>query len=224
MILMTGHAEDLKSNLQQAEIGDYIVIAQGKTLTLFHIFAKSGKKLTVEEVTIAEPIACKYVKSWKDWITSNAPHNTSWVLYQIDLDQGTLENYYSFTKQGYFIVPQAENFLQTLLHLKLEPIPDANRRKAGMKPKASPVDNRPLWQPKMVVEGRVIDDVAFNAYETEWPKDGSPISGKAIEIYIPKEHGTYPAYFPYWLQVKGVFGPARVRIIDSGKNMISPKQ
>lgn len=218
-----GFGEILRENLYQAEKGDYVVIAQGKTLTLLHIFDKFPQRIIVEEVTIAAPLACRYTTSWKNWLKEGAPQNSSWVLYHIDLQKGTLDNYYSFTKQGYFSVPQTENFLQTLLHLKLTPIPEASRKKVGLSSRDDPRKVRPLWQPTMVVEGQPIAHVSFDAYETIWPLDNSPISGKTLEIFIPKEKGVYPAYFPYWMQVKGVFGPAKVRIIDSGKGMVSPK-
>lgn len=213
----------LKDNLDHAQKGDYIVISQGKSFILFHIFDHQKDTLTVEEVTIPSTFATQNVTSWKSWLEDCAPYNTSWVLYQIDLKEGVMKNYYSFTKQGWYQVPQADNFLQTLLHLKLSPLPTASRPKIGHLPRHAAKDTRPLWQPKMVFEGKTLEGIPFNAYQTEWPKDGSPLSGKTVELYLPSEPGNYPNYFPYWLQVKGTLAQGKVRIIDSGKNARSPQ-
>lgn len=213
----------LKNNMEKAKNGDYLVIAQGKTYTLFHIFDVKNKVLTIEEVSIPSQTACQVVTSWRGWFEESAPKNTSWVIYQIDLNSGEMKNYFSFTKNGWYIIPEAENFLKTLLDLPLTPIPVVERRKIGNRPSGGAFDKRKLWQPKMVVEGEVKAGTEFDAYTTEWPRDGGPLSGKSIEIFLPKDTGLYPSYFPYWLQVKGVLGPARVRIIDSGSSLKSPK-
>lgn len=213
----------LRENLDQAQIGDYLVIAQGKSYTLFHIFDKKPRQLTIEEVTIPSATACQEISSWRNWLAMGAPHNTSWVHYQIDLNSARLENYYSFTKNGWFIVPDADNFLQTLLQLELELIPENSRKKTGRAPRRGKPDSRQPWQPTMVVNGQIIEGVRFNAYQTTWPKDGGLLSGKTLELYLPETNSSYPAYFPYWLQVKGILGPAKVRIVDSGSGLHSPK-
>ena len=43
-----------------------------------------------------------------------------------------------------------------------------------------------------------------------------------IEVYVPHESNKYPAYFPYWLQISGMVGKAKVRIVDSGSQLASP--
>lgn len=212
----------LKKNLASAESGDFVVIAQGNSYTLFHILSNQMPILQVEEITIPAAIACETVPSWRTWVANNAPQNTSWVQYQIDLSKDEIKNYYSFTKNGYFTVPEADNFLAVLLKLNLEEIPYQMRRKIGP-PQRGAQSERNLWQPKMIVDGGLVPGVVFDAYSTVWPKDGGPISGKTIEVYLPHNTGQYPAYFPYWLQSKGMAGQANVRVIDSGKGLSSPK-
>ena len=51
---------------------------------------------------------------------------------------------------------------------------------------------------------------------------GADLSNKTIEIYLPRNSQIYPTYFPYWLQVNGVAGKAKIRIIDSGSRLKSP--
>jgi hypothetical protein len=201
----------LLNNLQKAKNGDYVVISQGKSYTLFHIMEVKPELLTVQEITIPASIALQQVTSWPAWVQNNAPCNTSWVQYQIDASKGELKNYYSFTKKGWFTVPEAENFLQTLLKLDLLPIPPSKRKRVG--------SSSALWEPKMVINGQIHNEVHFNAWVATWPKDGGPLSEKTIEIYLPEDSTNYPAYFPYWLQTQGVVGQAKVRIVDSGRGL-----
>lgn len=221
-LLLFGEDSILLKNLNKAEVGDFVVIAQGKSYTLFHIFDVQKPLLTIEEITIPASLACRQVKSWRSWVEKNAPQNTSWVHYQIDLQRGEIKNYYSFTKNGRFLVPEAENFLATLLRLQLQPMDSQSRRKVGQKKGGQ--DTRKFWQPNMVVNGQVQPNVEFDAYIADWPHDGGPLSGKSIEIYLPHNEGAYPDYFPYWLQTSGMMGQAKVRVVDSGKGLNSPKK
>ncbi|MBA2369812.1 MAG: hypothetical protein H0V82_12460 [Candidatus Protochlamydia sp.] len=211
----------LKENLQRARRGDYLVIASNKTQTLMHIYDKQPNVITIEEIAVPEGRAPKRM-AWKDWIQQNAPGNTSWVMYEIDLQSGQMVRYFSFTKNGWYSIPDADNFLSKLLNLSLTKIPEDERKRAGPKSSSGP-DLRPLWQPRMIVDGRPINKVQFDAWRTRWPRDSSELSGRVIEIYLPQESQVYPSYFPYWLQINGAIGRAKVRIIDSGRGLHSPK-
>lgn len=217
------HAESLvlKNNLQQAKPGDFLVISSNKTLTLMHIYAKENQRLTIEEIALPESKQPTKI-SWKEWVAQNAPGNTSWVMYEIDLMTGQMLRYYSHTKQNWYEIPDKDNFLSKLLTLKMTKMSDYSRKRVGPKPFAGP-DMRPFWQPRLVIEGKPIEGVLFDAWQTSWPRDGSELSNKTIEIYLPKDNQNYPSYFPYWLQINGVAGKAKIRIIDSGSNLKSPK-
>lgn len=212
----------LRNNFQRAQPGDYIVISANKTQTLLLIDAKSSSRLTIEEVTIPE---CRHPPGhrWREWLKQGAPGNTSWVKYDIDLQTGQMMHYYSFTKRNWFEIPDADNFLCKLLNLRFTQIPDNVRKRVGPKTRSGP-EMRPLWQPQMIVDGQPVKGVPFNAWRTRWSHDNSELSGKLIEVYLPKDSHRYPAYFPYWLQISGVVGRAKVRIIDSGSNLHSPLQ
>ncbi|KAF3363326.1 hypothetical protein PHSC3_000080 [Chlamydiales bacterium STE3] len=220
------HADELviKNNLRLAKAGDYIVASQGATMTVLRIFEKQSNLITLEEVTLPASRVNRCVQNWRGWYESGAPGNTSWVIYQLDLDSGTMIRYFSYTKNGWFEIPKIENFLGTLLNLPLYRIPDEQKRKIGPLGTNSFKDRRCHWQPQMVVDGHVVSDVAFDAYRTRWPKDGSPLAGKSIEIYVPEANTLYPAYFPYWMQISGIVGKARLRIIDSGAQLNTPKK
>jgi hypothetical protein len=212
----------LRDNLQMAQPGDYIVVMTGKTKTLMHIAKKENQLLTIEEIAVPE---CKIAPNtnWKEWVAEGAPGNTSWVMFEIDLQTGQMHKYYSFTKRNWFEIPDADNFLSKLLNLKFIKIPDNARKKAGPKGRSGP-DHRPFWQPRMIAEGKIVQGVAFDAWRTRWPKDGSDLSGKLIEIYLPSDKQRFLSYFPYWLQISGAIGKAKIRIIDSGSGLKSPKK
>lgn len=209
----------LKDNLQQALPGDFLVISANKTITVMHIYDKQAGILIVEEIAVPEGRKPQKI-SWREWVENNAPGNTSWVMYEIDLYTGRMLRYYSFSKQGWFEIAEADNFLSKMLNLRLSPIPDKDRKKIGTKLFAT--DDSRFWQPPLVVDGQLIRGVKFDAWRTRWPKDSSDLSGKAIELYLPQDNQAFPSYFPYWLQINGVPGRARVRMIDSGAGLRSP--
>lgn len=212
----------LKDNLQKANRGDFLVISSDKTETLMHIYDKQNGRVVIEEIAIPESTRAGTSLSWKEWVKQNAPGNTSWVLYEIDLTSGQMVQYYSFTKRGWFEIPEADNILSKLLNLQFSKIPEKARKKVGPQPTSGP-DWRPLWQPRLVVDGHVIKGVAFDAWTAKWPRDGGDLAGKTIEVYLPQDNQRYPSYFPYWLQITGMVGKAKIRIIDSGSGLVSPK-
>lgn len=214
---LQGEEVVLRNNLQKAKPGDYLVITANKTLTLMHIFDKKENLLTIEEISVPES---KQPANWKQWVEQRAPGNTSWVMYEIDLSNGQMARYFSFTKNQEYNISDADNFLTKLLNLKFTKLADYERKRVGPKPGGGP-DMRPFWQPRMVVNGQTVDGVVFEAWKTSWPRDGSELSNKTIEVFLPQNSETYPSYFPYWLQIVGAVGKAKIRIIDSGSGLKS---
>src|SRR6187401_3306624 len=104
LVLLQGLFGDmyLRDNLKKTKAGDFIVAAQGKTVSLLRVIKNEEGKLTLEE--ISAPIkTCPY--SWRSWAQSGAPGNTSWVIYQIDLASGRMLSAYSLTRQTSFQIP-----------------------------------------------------------------------------------------------------------------------
>lgn len=212
----------LRNNLQSAKPGDYLVISVNKTLTLMHIVEKQNQLLTIEEIALPENRQPPN-SNWKEWVAQNAPGNTSWVMYDVDLQTGQMARYFSYSKNNWYDIPDTDNFLSKLLNLKMTRIPDYDRKRIGPKSGSGP-EMRPFWQPRMIVDGNPVQGVHFDAWRTSWPRDGSDLSNKTIEVYLPKNSQSYPSYFPYWLQINGAVGKAKIRIIDSGSQLKSPKQ
>lgn len=226
MLLMCGLSADLylRDNLGKARAGDYIVTYQNKAFTLLHISEKSGNGLTVEEITVPAQVMPKTGKvAWKEWVQGGAPGHTSWVVYDVDLESGKVGRYYSYSKNEW--MAPADNFLSTLLNLRLELVPVSERKRVGPRPNDTFADRRKPWQPRMIVNGQVVEGVNFDEWRTSWPKDNSDLSGRTIEVFLPVEglSEQYPSYFPYWLQISGMIGKAKIRIIDSGSGLVSPK-
>lgn len=212
----------LRENLKRAQKKDYLVTAQNKNYTLFHIYDKKNDFITIEEITVPMNRFPRHMGSWKQWINLKAPGHTSWVMYTINLKTAQMVEFYSLSKKTWYDVNKAENFLTTLLNLRLVEIPPEDRKRVGFPPLPGMTDHRPYWQPKLVVNGQDIQGAFFNAWTTQWPKDGTDLADKTIEVYVPVENDKYPSYFPYWLQISGIIGNAKIRIIDSGTQMESP--
>jgi len=117
-----------------------------------------------------------------------------------------------------------DNFLSKLLTLRMVKIPLNEMKKAGPKPPEGVPDNRHYWTPRVVYEGSTVHDVQFEAWRTKWPRDSNELSGKSIIVYLPKDDKRYPSHFPYWLEIQGMLGKAKIRIIDSGRNLKSPRK
>lgn len=207
----------LRENLQKAQPGDFIVAAQGKNFSLINILDKQPGKLTIEEISIPAAKIPRRQFSWKNWVMQGSPGCTSHVTYTIDPSTGQMLNFFIQRHGRWYEASPQSNFLSTLLNLQFHLIsPDQRRRVGGVLS-----SNRPFWQPKLIVEGQTIDGVEFNAWKTSWPKDGSDLAGKTIEVYLPLEGSGYPSYFPYWLQISGGIGNAKIRIVDSGTGLTS---
>lgn len=221
-----GAAEEifLRDNLMQAKPGDYLVTAQGRSYTLLLIRDKSAETLTIEEITVPSDGFPDDYSSWRSWVADGAQGNTSWVAYEIAPRSGEMVEFFSYTQQGWCDVSESENFLGTLLNLRLQRMNPEQRRRVGPLPRSGESDKRPFWNPPLKVDGKVIEGVPFDAWRTRWPRDNSELSGKSIDVYLPRKGSKYPSYFPYWLQIGGGIAKAKVRIIDSGFGLQSPQE
>jgi len=211
----------LLENLQKANSGDFIVTSQNKCFSLLHVFNKTNTTIAIEEICIPSSKVSSSNFSWRDWMAQGAPKNTSWVTYTIDLSSGQLLESFALTKRGWQPIARQDSFFYTLLNLQLEKIPYEQRKRVGSLIPTSHANKR-LWQPTIVMDGNKIEGINFDGWKTFWPKDGSELSGKAIEAYTPVASSGYATYFPYWLQVSGSVICAKIRIIDSGKQLLSP--
>ena len=218
----------LKEKLGFAPTGSFLVLEQNRTFTLLYIHQRDEHKLVIEEVSIPAAHFAKHPMNWKVWFEKGAPGHTGWIISQINLMTGSFEETFSYTHRGWIDMSASNQFLTTLLNLKFQEVPDSERRKIGLPPGYHKVDHRPLWTPRLVMNGQVVAHVPFRAYKARWPADGTDLSRKYVEIYLPEpqtadQESPYPMYFPYWLEVEGKIGSAKIRVVDSGINANSPK-
>jgi len=216
---LSAQSLQLLQNFQRAKPGDYLVTARNKNYTIILVSSQKDRKLVVEEITAPLNKIPKNIESWRQWIESGAYGHTGWIRYELDLNNGQMVSLYSFTHQRWLDTSSADNWLSTLLNLNFQQIPDRERKKTGAASPKKPT----FWNPTMVVNGEIIPGVFFEAYRAKWPKDNSELSGKLIEIYLPQDSQLYPSYFPFWLQISGIVGKAKLRMIDTGSNLRSPK-
>lgn len=216
----------LKEGLSQAVKGSYLVIEQDKTCTLIFVREHLGESIVLEEISVPAATFAKQKTGWKLWLEKGAQGHTSWIVSQISLRNGKFEEAFSYTRQGWIDMSEAGSFFTTLLNLPFEEVTQADRRRVGLPPGYRRAENRPIWNPRLVVEGAIVANVSFTAFRTRWPADGTELSRKKIEIYLPDlaaDDTRCPLYFPYWLEVDGKYTNVKVRVIDSGMNARSPK-
>lgn len=214
----------LLDNLAKTREHDFVVTSINKTYTLLHVTARTEDSVVLEELTVPTSAFAREFRDsgidWPKWLKNGARGNTSWVMYEINLESAEMTEFFSFTRQGWLDIHSSDSFLPKLLTLRLTRVSDADRRRMGN----GALGVRPLWQPRMVVNGQLIRGVDFDAFEATWPKDDSKLSGRKITIYVPENADEYSAYFPYWVDVDSNIPGSRIRVVDSGRGLESPRK
>lgn len=208
--------EVIKENIAQAHAGDWLVMSFNKNFSFYKVLDNNGYVLHLEETCIAVPTFRRMGLSWKDWASKGYPGGASKMIYRIDIPKGLIQ---SSSNQD-FCTPSTHGnaFLSTLINLRFKKVPETEKKRVGLPLfNSGPTDTRPIWQPKLVYNGHEIKNAAFDAFKARWPNDHSDLSGKLIEIYLPQEGQLYPSYFPYFMQVSGMIGKAKMHIVDSGR-------
>lgn len=218
---LCSHEITLCDALRGAKAGDFLVTAQSKTMTLFHIFEVQDSIVIIEEISAPIHLKSQIKGNWQDWINQDAEGHTSWIMYELNLNSRKIEDIYSFSQKSWQQVYDQEQIFPTLINLKFSLIDQKNRRKAGPAPLPEMRDDRAIWQPPIVSNGEKIPGIICDAYQAYWPQDGSELDGKKIEIFLAQNNEKVPAYFPFWLQVSNSFSQVKLRVIDSGFNLKS---
>lgn len=206
----------LKDRLLKAEKGDFIVTLQNNIYSLLLIQDINKSSIRIAEISLPKD---KKTLPWRTWVLQDAPGNLAWNIYEIDLEKNKLIKCYSISRACYLGVSDQDNFLTRLLTLPLSPLSEEKRKKIGPAPLNEDKDHRAIWNPPMIVDG-MAKKTDFIVFQTFWPKDDSDLSGKILDLYFDK-NGAFP--FPFWIQV--TTGPIDImlKIIDSGKSLVSLK-
>lgn len=203
-------AESVKSQFLNGKAGDYVVFEQSRMCTLFHIHSINEHVLTLEEIGLP---SYKKPKSYKEWVKSGGNGASSWNIYEIDLKNNRILESFDFSKKSFFTPAP---FLLNLINLSLEEW--SGRPRIGPPPMLGDFEGRKLWNPPCVLEGKKIKKQAMEAYISKWPKDQSPLSEQNLTLYFVKD---FP--FPYWIEINDPEMTYKLRAIDSGHGMQSPR-
>lgn len=205
----------LSEKITKAEEGAFYVSQQGKMASVLIFKEIKGNILLLEEISFPCDLA-KTIDNYHSWVEDFAPGNTSWIIYEIDLQNQELLEAYSFSRDAYLHFHEEDNFLSVLLGLQLYPVPLEKRRRIGPPPPSGSSDYRALWNPPVTVNGKKVKG-NFSVFHTLWPKDESLLSNKRLELYFDENHP-----LPFWIQVYSGHGSVFSKMIDSGKKMKTP--
>ena len=186
------HAFSIKDKIFQGNPGDFIVMEQSKTYSLLVIRSRSPTSLILEEIGTSV-----LQSNWKEWINTGAPGFTARFTHILNKTKGS------------------DAFLIQLLSLPLIQTSREERKKIGPAPQNGEPDQRPLWNPPLIIEGKKRTTATFEVFKTTWPKDDSQASGCPISIYFDAKRPNFP--FPYWIEIKSPHYALNIRAIDSGR-------
>lgn len=210
----------LSSKVKSGKPGDFIVSSFSKIYSLLFIREMKGSELYLEEVTFpADGIDLKKI-NWQTFLDEKAKGHTSWIVYHIDLEKGTLLGCYSETRKAWLALEDSEQFLTKLLFMNYDKVAYNERRKIGPEPGFGESDTRAVWNPPLVIGGKKYPKPEFEVWRGTWPKDGSEISGCRIELFF---NAATPSFaFPHWIEVRSTHYTFKQHVVDSGANLHSP--
>lgn len=212
----------LKEKLEQATAtpGSFIITEHQNNLSFIRLHSFKESFLFLEEINIPSHLLPKKGIHWEQWLKEKAPHHTSWVLYQIDLNQCKIIDCYSFSRESYISLSGQHSFLATLMTLPLEKVSLSERKKIGPKPPSDMPDTRKLWNPPKNLNGKKHANNHFEMMRARWPKDDSDLSGKMIDLYFDQDQPLFP--FPYWIEIGDGYNIFKINVLDSGYSNIFP--
>ena len=207
----------LKEKFDSSCSGDYIVTEQDKVYSLLAVRESSKERLVLEEFTLSAHKAKKI--KWQKWILDGAPNHSSHILYDIDLVDNQMRRVYSVSRNAY-LSHEAASFIPTLIALPLETLSDGQRKKIGLAPGEGP-DMRKCWNPPLVRGGKRQAGTRFDVKRAHWPKDGTLLAEKELDLYFDSSHPRFP--FPNWIEITDGSNTFKIRCVDSGSDLKLPK-
>lgn len=208
----------MADRLLEGKPGDYIVTLQERNYSLLLLREVRQDALLFEEITVPVHLINKSSPSWKEWLAKGGSGHTSWVQYEIDPKTFQLLEAYSFSKNGWLYLDEADYMLFKLLSLPLVPVANGDRKKIGPAPREDETDRRKLWNPPFAFEGKKMPSPS-EAWKTFWPQDNSLLSSCQIILYFPPKE---LSSFPSWIEASNGHFSYAIKLIDSGKNITSP--
>jgi hypothetical protein len=208
----------LKDKFLLSEKGDYIVTDQNDLYTLLHVREITPHQLVLEEISIPKKQFSSLHLTWREWVNNKSPNNTSWNIFEIDIKNNKVLEIYSFSENGFLHV-DSDNFLLKLLNMPITLLEQKDRRKVGPRPYVDEIDRRTPWSPSITINGTYYEKTNCDVYQIAWPKDGSHLSNKVLDLYFDNTHGIA---LPFYIQINNSYLSIIYKTVDCGKNLISP--
>lgn len=215
---ITAFSLTIKEKLEQGVAGSFVVFEQNGTQSVLLLKEKNETTLLLEEITVPKRSAPKK-GHYPKWVAAGCNGASSWTVFRLDLATSAVTDAYSYTAKKWLPSEQTNALFGTLSRLLLSPLPESKQRKVGPEP-VGEVDRRKKWKPQLIKNGKAVKERDFAPYMSTWPKDGTDLSGKPIEVYFDAKTSDFP--FPYWIQVNDSAIQYKLRAIDSGVGMNSP--
>ena len=154
-------------------------------------------------------------KDIQKYLDDLAPSHTSWTQTDFDLTEVIVKHCYSFVQKSFLDTTNFQDFFSILIKLPFEFVEEDKRKKIGLD-YSDGIDMRKTWEPSLPKSIQT-NSHKWYVYRAKWPKDGSDLSNKVIEIYLYED-----LPFPVWIEIKAAAYKGKLRMIDLGKDLISP--
>ncbi len=207
--------------MQKAQAGDYIVTHQAGNYSVLYVQSCENHRLLLQEISIPEALVNPKTMDWKKWMRTSAPGSTSWLLFEIDLQEGYLQESYDVSKKEWLYLQEDEHLLVKLLHIPMHRLGDQDRRRIGPPPSAGEPDHRAIWNPPQVFENSP-EKSQTAVWQAEWPSDKSPLSGSRLDLYYDQLHSNFP--FPVSIDIQSTHYKAHVRVVKAGRLLEGTQQ
>lgn len=210
----------LAQQLQKARPGDYIVTNQLGSYSLLYVQSCENSRLIVQEITIPDPLVNSKM-NWREWVRTSAPGHTSWLIFEIDLQEGRLQESYDVDRREWLFLQGEDHLLVKLLNLPIKRLPEPERRRIGPPPSAGDPDHRAVWSPPQVFEN-CKDKSLTSVWQAQWPSDQTLLSGSKLDLYYDLRNNDFP--FPVGIDIQSTHFKAHVRVVRAGRDLKVPQQ
>lgn len=204
----------LGQQLKKAQAGDYIVTNQIGGYSLLYVQSCENDRLLLQEISIPESLVKASKMDWKEWVRMKAPGHTSWLVLEIDLQDGKLLESFDVDKREWLYLHGEDHLLVKLLHLPMKRLSDQERRRIGPPPLSGDADHRAVWNPPQVFEN-IKEKSLTAAWQAEWPSDQTPLSGCRLDLYYDMRQSDFP--FPVSIDIQSTHYKAHVKVVRAGR-------
>jgi hypothetical protein len=185
--------------------GSRILYELPQSIVSIHVSKKTSTELVLDVASATKDILSREnLSSWLEWSELDTPAASIKERIIIELPEGRIIQ--KPKNPSYF-------WLTTLFSLDGTNIPSYERKKAGPTPMPGERDNRPVWQPRIIVGGKRIETNS-SAYRIVWPDDSSFLAKREIILYFPLSPEAVKA-FPYWIESPS--SSYKIFVVDSKK-------